>query len=114
MGLGVMYAFSGIDLIRHPDGWIWALRKLPESIQTLIDTTVGAETFLQIQGGVEILFAAIFLLWFMPTWSVKLVALITSVEMALILFFVGIDTITFRDIGVLAGTLALFQILRWK
>lgn len=113
-GLGFMYAYSGIDLILHPTAWIWAIRPLPQALQTLIESSVGTNLFLQIQGGIELLFAAVLLLWFIPKPLVKLVALVSSIEMALILLFVGIDTITFRDIGVLAAGLGLFQMIPKK
>ncbi len=27
-GLGVMYVYSGIDIVRHPTAWYWAVRPL--------------------------------------------------------------------------------------
>lgn len=111
LGFGFLFLYSGLDLIRHPSGWYWALRPLPAVIQNLINTTIGIDQYLRMQGIAELVFAAVFFSWFMPKWMVKIAALLAGLEMAAILLLVGISGDTFRDIGLLGGTLALFFIL---
>ena len=114
-GLGAMYLYSGIDIVLHPTAWHWALSpvvaKLPQVAADFITNTLTFNTFLQIQGGIEILFALVFLAWFLPKKLAAIVTVISVLQMALILILVGIDYGTFRDIGVLGATLALFVIL---
>jgi len=108
LGLGCTFLYSGLDLIRHPTGWYWAVRPLPAAIQNLMNATIGIDQYLRTQGVVEVIFALVFLGWFLPRWIVKIVSLIVAFEMAAILLFVGIGGDTFRDIGLLGAALALF------
>ncbi|HEY4510403.1 MAG TPA: hypothetical protein VJJ73_01030 [Candidatus Paceibacterota bacterium] len=108
LGLGIMYLYSGYDIIRHPTAWTWAIRPLPQFIQLFIENTVGVIRYLQIQGGIEFLFGIIFLAWFTPRAYVKWAAGLSTIEMAVILFLVGVDSVTFRDFGVLGASLALW------
>lgn len=109
LGLGLTYLYSGLDLVRHPASWSWAIRGLPVALSSLIERA-GVERFLLVQGFGELLFAAILLLWFLPSKLVKWVAFLIAVEMALILWLVGLDPITFRDLGLLGAALALWLI----
>src|SRR3989344_1446153 len=92
LGLGLMYLYSGIDLFRHPTAWHWALPMWLRDIITQF----------------------IFLCWVMPKVIVKFAALISLLEMLGILIlaffpFSGANfAITFRDIGLLGASTALF------
>lgn len=108
--LGLMYFYSGIDLIRHPTAWYWAVRPLPTIVQNVINK-IGIEQYLRFQGVGELALAAVLLFKFMPRVLVILVAGLMVLEMAAILLFVGVDAITFRDIGLLGAALALYVIL---
>lgn len=110
LGLGCMFLYSGLDLLRHPTGWYWAVRPLPQFIQNLIDASVGIDSYLRMQGVVELVFAAVFFAWFLPRWIVKIVSLLVALEMATILLLVGVSGDTFRDIGLLGAATALFFI----
>ena len=67
------------------------------------------EQYLKIQGVGEILLGLLFLLWFLPTRVMRYVTLFATLEMAAILTLgkTGIDLITFRDIGILGGFIAM-------
>jgi hypothetical protein len=110
LGFAAMFGYSGVDILVHPTAWHWAIRGLPLFFQNIINT-IGLDTYLMLQGIVELLFALIFLLWI---WSrlTRLVALLVALEMATILLFVGIDSITFRDFGLLGAAIALFFLLK--
>ena len=117
IGFGVMYLYSGSDLIRHPTAWYWAL---PLWFKNLITSAISLNTYLRFQGIIEVVFAIILLGWFFKRATVKIVALLSSLEMALILAFAFIPwseanfLITFRDIGLLGGAVALLTILLKK
>src|SRR3989344_9261696 len=107
ISLAAMYFYSGFDLLQHPKSWYWAIRPLPSPVQEIIHS-FGIDLFLQIQGVIELIFAAILIFWFLPRIFAMIVALLTSIEMALILIFVGVDGVTFRDIGLLGAAISLY------
>ena len=114
LGFGITYLYSGLDLIRHPTAWYWAL---PLWFKNLITSAVNLNTYLRFQGIIEIFFAVVLLGWFFKRATVKIVALLSALEMALILAFAFLPwseanfLITFRDIGLLGGAVALLAIL---
>lgn len=115
IGLGAMYVYSGIDIIRHPTSWFWAVRPLfkwvPVSVQMAMTKPEVMSKYLVIQGIGEILLAVVFLAWFVPKYLVKWAALLSVVEFAVILLLIPIDAITFRDIGLLGAFVALWLML---
>ncbi len=114
-GLGIMYIYSGIDILRHPTAWFWALKPIfkwfPASIQAGLAQSAFMKKFLMFQGTVEVILALILLAWFLPKKYAKLVAALITLEMVGILFLIPIDAVTFRDFGLFGAGLALFLIL---
>lgn len=110
LGLGAMYLYSGIDLIRHPTAWHWAVRPLPTAVQNLINTRIGINQYLVLQGIGELALAFFLIAWFLPRIFSFIAALLAVIEMALIIILVGVDAVTFRDIGLLGAALALLAI----
>jgi len=110
VSLGIAYLYSGYDLLVHPTGWYWAIRGLPQFIQTIITDSIGLDHFLRTQGVAELIIAFALLAWFLPKWTLKWASFLVAVQMALILVFVGISLDTFRDIVILGAGLALFVI----
>jgi hypothetical protein len=106
LGLGAMYIYSGVDLIRHPTAWYWAVRPLPMPVQNFIHAR-GLNQYLVLQGIGELVLAFFLLAWFLPRIFPFSAALLTAIEMALIIVLVGVDAVTFRDIGLLGAALAL-------
>ncbi|MEK7193528.1 MAG: hypothetical protein AAB652_01945 [Patescibacteria group bacterium] len=106
-----MYLYSGVDIIQNPKSWTWAV---PIWFNNFITQFMPIETYMRIQGVGEIIFALAFLAWFLKPVFLKYIALLASFEMAGILFLgkTGIDSITFRDIGLLGGLIALAIIFR--
>ena len=104
-----MYLYSGFDLFSHPTAWVWAL---PPWFSQAVGSIVPIETYLKFQGIVEIVMALLFLLWFLPKIGLQIAAFISSAELLFILLFAPFSQflITFRDIGVLGASLALFLI----
>lgn len=116
IGLGVMYVYSGTDILRHPTAWYWAVRPLlkllPTAMQPSFANLSFLNNFLRVQGFIELLFAFILLAWFLNKKYIRWVAGLTALEMMAILFFLPIDAVTFRDFGLLGAGLALFLLLR--
>lgn len=107
LGLGIMFLYSGFDIIMHPTAWYWAVRGLPLFIQNSINA-IGIDMYLKLQGTSELLLAFIFLGWFLPRFLVRIAALVATLEMTSILVLVGVDSITFRDFGLVGAGAALF------
>lgn len=106
LSLAAMYLYSGYSLVTSPTSWtqfvpFWFKGQLAR-------ISFPVTSFIQVQGVVELVIAAVFLLWFLPRRLVKWLAFVSAVEMALILIFGRIDLVTFRDIGLLGAFLALF------
>lgn len=110
ISLAAMYVYSGLDLMGHPKSWHWAIRPLPNFIQEIINY-FGIDLFLQTQGFVELIFAIVLVLWFLPKVFIMTVTALIAIEMALILILVGVDGVTFRDIGLLGASLSLYVII---
>ena len=111
LSLGAMYLYSGIDIVRHPSAWTWAIRDLPDFIGRIIADEFGIYKFLYIQGVGEVMLALVFIIWLTPRFLVKYAALLSTIEMLAIVFLVGIDAVTFRDLGLIGSGLALFLML---
>ena len=115
LGLGALYVYSGVDMIRYPTAWHWAVRPLlkwfPASTQAALGQPEIINRYLLSQGVVELVLAFILLAWFLPKFWARWAALITTLEFTAILLLVPIDAIIFRDIGLLGGSLALWIIL---
>lgn len=104
-GLGLMYLYSGYDLFYNPRHWYGFV---PKWFSQAITQVASVEAYLQFQGIAEMIIGVLFLAWFLDARGVRLVSALAVLEMALILLFVGIDPITFRDIGLLGAASALF------
>ena len=93
-GLGAMYVYSGIDIIRHPTAWYWAVRPLlkwfPASVQANLGQPEMLNRYLVFQGIVELVLAILLLAWFLPKFLARWSALITTLEFAAILLLIPI------------------------
>lgn len=110
VGFALMYFYSGSDLISHPQGWYWAI---PQWFAQLVSGVMPLDAYLKVQGVGEIVIGIALLAWFLKPAVVKWFALLAAIEMAGIVFLSGINSITFRDIGLLGGALALVMIT-WR
>lgn len=113
LGLGLMYLYSGADIIRHPSAWYWTIRRLPDILERII-TIPGIDRALFMQGVGEVFLGFLFLAWFLPRKFLSAAAGVAAAEMAAILLLVGLDSITFRDIGLLGAAAALAAVASSK
>ena len=109
VGLGLMYLYSGYDLMANPQHWYGFV---PRWFSQAVAQLASIETYLRAQGVGELALGVLFLAWFLPRGLARFAAFAAAGEMALILLFVGIDPITFRDIGLLGASAALFLLSR--
>lgn len=110
LSLALTYFYSGFNLIISPASWTEFVPRWLETFLANLNFPLSA--FLQIQGGGEILLALILIAWFASRRLVFGAALLSTIEMASILVFSGINLITFRDIGLLgvsSGILLLYR-----
>lgn len=108
-GLGVMYVYSGWDLIVNPSHWEGFA---PAWFERLVSMVMPMDTYLMLQGAGELAIAFLLLAWFLPRWGVRVASALAMAEMAGILALSGIDPITFRDLGLLGGAVALSLMVR--
>jgi hypothetical protein len=114
LGFGIMYLYSGFDLLQHPTAWHWAI---PYWMRQMVISVIPLNTYLRVHGAIELILAACLLAWFLKPRIVKYVAAIAALEMAGILFLTFVPfsaqnfLVTFRDIGLLGGLIALSLIL---
>jgi cobalamin biosynthesis protein CobD/CbiB len=109
LGIGLMYLYSGFDLFVNPQHWYGFV---PQWLSQSLISYLTIENYLKIQGAGEFLLGLIILAWFLPKFLVQSAVILAILEMILILLFIGIDPITFRDIGLLGGSLALIFLLK--
>ena len=107
IGLGLTYLYSGVGLFNQPALW---RSFLPIWYAKFVAVVLPVETYLRLQGVVEVVLGFLFLAWLSGKWGVKIASAYMMLEMAFILIFVGIDLITFRDIGLLAAAATLLLI----
>lgn len=104
VGFGFMYLYSGFDLFFHPSNWYGFA---PQWFLQIVTSVMPVDSYLRLQGIGEFIIGLIFLAWFIGPRIVSIVSILAIFEIILILGFSGIDLITFRDIGLLGGMLAL-------
>ena len=104
IGCGVVNLYAGFFLLSDPARFY---KYVPHWLHQSADMIASVDVYLRLQGIGEILIATCLLGWFFPRWCVRVASLLLAVEMALILLFVGIDSVTFRNIGLLGAALSL-------
>jgi len=98
VGLAITFLWIAVLIFKEPEAWgamlqPWAAGLLPIPIETaMIGTAV-----------LDLLIGFLLLL---DVW-VLLAAILGSIHLLIIIITVGINSITVRDVGLLAGTLAL-------
>lgn len=112
VGIAITFLWIGVLILRSPENWgammqPWAFELLPFSLKEAMITTAILD-----------ILVGFLLLINVRVW---LASLLGSLHLASVLIVVGIDPITVRDIGLLAGTLALMAttwpeglVFNWK
>ena len=80
---------------------------MPGWLSRVANAVASVDAYLRLQGIGEVMIAIGLLGWFFPRWCVRLASTLLAVEMMLILLFVGVDAVLFRNIGILGAALSL-------
>lgn len=96
-GIGIVFAWIGIDALRHPDAWIGFL---PSTIPTF---GLLPDTLLKLGGIFDIVIGVLLVL---GAW-LKIAAFLGALHLVSVLFSFGVDQVLIRDVGLLGGLLAL-------
>ncbi len=97
VGLGLVFLWIGIDIVRTPDSWIVFLPQV-------LPFGLTRETALQLTGAFDIILGLLLISGRIP----KLAALLAGLHLAGIVIANGVDAVTIRDVSLLATALALF------
>ena len=107
IGFAAMYLYSGVSIFNAPQDWVWAIPSWFSG--TITSLGFGVETYLKAQAIGEVVFALAFLAWFLGPAVLETISILAVIETAgvLLLGETGINSITFRDLGILGGLIAL-------
>lgn len=95
-GLGIVFLWIGLDIIKHPDAWIGYI---PPQLPFGLDKALA----LKLNGIFDAILGAFLILGWWP----KMVAGLASLHLIGILASQGIDQVVIRDVGLLGASLAL-------
>ncbi|MGH9856723.1 MAG: hypothetical protein ACRD4B_02650 [Acidobacteriota bacterium] len=95
-GLGAVFLWIGLDILRHPNIWIGFMpQEAPFGL--------SRQLALQASGVVNVILGVLLLL----RWWQKTVALVAALHLLGILVTQGINVVIIRDVGLLGAALAL-------
>lgn len=99
VGMAVTFLWIGLLILKDPVGWsgyisAWVLDYLPVSPEQMM---VGTGVFDLVIGG-----------WLLIDYKIWMPSGLAFFHLVLVLIVSGIDAITVRDLGLIAGTFALF------
>lgn len=104
LGCGLVNLYAGFHLLTNPGSFH---KYVPDWLTQIVNTFASVDAYLRFQGLGELLIATFLLGWFLPRWCVRTASILLAAEMALILAFIGVDAVTFRNIGLAGAALAL-------
>jgi hypothetical protein len=104
LGCGLVNLYAGFFLLTDP---VRFYKYVPGWLSRVANVMASVDAYLRLQGIAEIIIALCLLGWFFPRWCVRVASTLLTIEMMLILLFVGVNDVTFRNIGILGTALAL-------
>jgi hypothetical protein len=104
LGCGCVNLYAGFFLLTDSTRFY---KYAPGWLSRVVSTVASIDAYLRLQGVGEVMIAIGLLGWFFPRWCVRLASMLLTVEMTLILLFVGVDAVLFRNIGLLGVALSL-------
>ena len=104
LGCGCVNLYAGFFLLTDPARFY---TYVPVWLSRVANAVASVDAYLRLQGVGEVMIAIGLLGWFFPRWCVRLASTLLTVEMMLILLFVGVDMVLFRNIGILGAALSL-------
>src|ERR1043166_7103329 len=106
VGCGFVNLYSGFFLLTDPQRYY---KYVPGWLSSFANAIASLDAYLRLQGIGEMMIALGLLGWFFPRWCVRIAAILLTVEMTFILIFVGVDAVTFRNMGLVGAALALLS-----
>ena len=104
MGCGCVNLYAGFFLLTDPARFY---KYVPGWLSRGAEVVASVDVYLRLQGIGELTIALGLLGWFFPHWCVRLASALLTVEMMLILLCVGVDAVTFRNLGLLGAAFSL-------
>jgi hypothetical protein len=104
LGCGGVNLYAGFFLLTDPARFY---TYVPSWLSNVANAVASIDAYLRLQGLGEVIIAIGMLGWFFPRWCVRVASTLLTVEMMLILLLVGVDTVMFRNIGILGAALSL-------
>ena len=104
LGCGFVNLYAGYFLVADPARYY---KFVPPWLSNIANSVASVDTYLRMQGIGEIVVATVLLGWFFPRVWVRVAACTLAVEMSLIVLFIGIDSVTFRNVGLLGAALSI-------
>ena len=104
LGCGCVNLYAGFFLLTDPARFY---TYVPVWLSRVASAVASVDAYLRLQGIGELMIAIGLLGWFFPRWCVRLASMLLTIEMTLILLFVGVDAVLFRNIGLLGAALSL-------
>lgn len=104
LGCAFVNLYAGFYLVTDPARYH---KFVPRWLNQIANSVASIDAYLRLQGIGELLIATVLLGWFFPKWAVRAAAVTLAIEMSLILIFIGVDSVTFRNVGLLGAAFAL-------
>ena len=104
IGCGLVNLYAGYFLLIDPSRYY---KYVPDWLVSIANSVASVDVYLRLQGVAEIAIAVALLSWFTPRSLVRMASIALALEMALIVLFVGIDSVTFRNLGLLGAALSI-------
>ncbi len=104
LGCGFVNLYSGYFLLTDPARYY---SFVPEWLASMTNSIASVDAYLRLQGAGEVVIAIILLGWFFPRVFLRVAALALVLEMTLIVLFIGVDSVTFRNVGLLGAALSI-------
>jgi hypothetical protein len=104
LGCAFVNFYAGYYLLTDPGRYH---KFVPSWWTAIANSLASVDAYLRVQGIGERLIASVLCGWFFPKWAVRAAAITLAVEMTLIIIFVGVDSVTFRNVGIMGAAFAL-------
>lgn len=104
LGCGLVNLYASYFLLTDPARYH---KYVPAWLANATNGVASIDAYLQLQGLGELTIAILLISWLFPRWCVRAGATLHALQMTLILAFIGVNSETFRNVGLLGAALSL-------
>ncbi len=104
LSCGFVNFYAGFYLLTDPARYY---KFVPAWLNSAANSVASLDAYLRLQGLGELLIATVLWGWFFRREYVRIAAMVLTLEMMLILIFIGVDSVTFRNVGLAGAAAAL-------